>query len=381
VPSLVWYISAHGFGHATRDIEVLNEIGRTWPEVHLVVRTQVPDWFMRANLRVPVDLQPAETDPAVVQINSLTIDEAATAHRASAFYADFDTRVAREAGVLRHLDATAVVADIPPLACAAASRLAVPIIAFANFTWDWIYAGFPEFARVAPGVIETIGQAYAGVTHALRLPLSGGFATVRGTVVDLPLVARVSRRSRADVRLTLGIAPEELAVLSSFGGHGLPLDYNAIARSNRFRLIVTDFEQRDSAQAPNLLRLPSDTLSARGLRYEDLVAAADVVVSKPGYGIVSECVANGASLLYASRGRFAEQDVFEREMPRLLRCARIEQEDLLAGRWQTAVESLTAQPAPGAVAAGGARVAADAIQRIARYTLAALPPADDPATR
>ena len=29
------------------------------------------------------------------------------------------------------------------------------------------------------------------------------------------------------------------------------------------------------------------------LTYPDLVAAADVVVSKPGYGIVSECVANG----------------------------------------------------------------------------------------
>ena len=64
-----------------------------------------------------------------------------------------------------------------------------------------------------------------------------------------------------------------------------------------------------------------------GVRYEDLVAAADVVVTKPGYGIVSECIANGAALLYTSRGHFVEHDVFVSEMPRVLRCRFIDQQD------------------------------------------------------
>ena len=80
-----------------------------------------------------------------------------------------------------------------------------------------------------------------------------------------------------------------------------------------------------------------------GLKYEDLVAAADVVVSKPGYGIVSECVANGTALLYTSRGRFAEYDVMVAEMPRMLRCRHISREDLLAGEWRDDVEALLAQ--------------------------------------
>ena len=62
-----------------------------------------------------------------------------------------------------------------------------------------------------------------------------------------------------------------------------------------------------------------------GLRYEDLVAAVDVVVTKPGYGIISECVANDTALLYTSRGDFVEYDVLVREMPRVLRCAFIDQ--------------------------------------------------------
>ena len=35
-----------------------------------------------------------------------------------------------------------------------------------------------------------------------------------------------------------------------------------------------------------------------GVRYEDLVGAAEAVVTKPGYGIISECIANDAAVLY-----------------------------------------------------------------------------------
>jgi len=103
-----------------------------------------------------------------------------------------------------------------------------------------------------------------------------------------------------------------------------------------------------------------------GLKYEDLVAAVDVVVSKPGYGIVSECVANGTPLLYTSRGRFAEYEVMVAQMPGLLRCRHITQDDLLAGRWRAGVDSLLAQDdLPDRQRVDGAAVAARAILAMA----------------
>src|SRR5262249_18492493 len=99
---------------------------------------------------------------------------------------------------------------------------------------------------------------------------------------------------------------------------------------------------------------------------EDLVAAADVVLSKPGYGIVSECIANHAALLYTSRDRFIEYDVFTADMPHLLRCRLIAQEDLHAGRWLPAIEGLLAQTHPPAEPrVDGAEVAADAVLALA----------------
>jgi L-arabinokinase len=94
------------------------------------------------------------------------------------------------------------------------------------------------------------------------------------------------------------------------------------------------------------------------IRYEDLVGAVDVVASKPGYGIISECAANGTALLYTDRGRFCEYEVLVREMPRYLESAFIGQEDLRAGRWRDAVADLLGRPRRAAVPADGAAMAA-----------------------
>jgi hypothetical protein len=84
----------------------------------------------------------------------------------------------------------------------------------------------------------------------------------------------------------------------------------------------------------------------RGLRYEDLVHAVDAVVTKPGYGIISECIANQTAIVYTSRGRFPEYDVLVREMPRYLRSAYLDQSDFLAGHWRAALDASLTVPLP-----------------------------------
>ena len=96
------------------------------------------------------------------------------------------------------------------------------------------------------------------------------------------------------------------------------------------------------------------------MRYEDLVGAASAVVTKPGYGIIAESIANDTAVLYTSRGHFPEYDVLVEEMPRYLRTAFITQEDLFAGKWDSHLDKLLAQPKPKKKAeTNGASVAAD----------------------
>jgi len=313
-------------------------------DARIVVRTAAPERLFAPIAGAQLDVQPVEADTGLVQIDSLQIDEEESARQAARFHADFDRRVAEEAELLDRVKADVVVGDIPPLAFASAARAGVPSVAVGNFTWDWIYSVYPAFDRLAPGVIPAIRHAYASATLALRLPLHGGFEPMAAVTRDIPFIARRSTRDAADTRRALGLTGDRPAVLPSFGAYGADLPLALLRRSESFALV-------EPAPDP-----------PPGWLYQDLVAAADVVVSKPGYGIVSECVANDTALLYTSRGRFIEYDVFVAEMPHVLRCRYISQQDLLAGRWADAVEALLAQPAPAErPRVDGADVAADAI--------------------
>jgi L-arabinokinase len=374
---IAFYVSGHGFGHASRDVEVMHAIAEERPDARLVVRTAVPPGFFEVSARVPLDVQPAVTDSGLVQRDSVRFDEQATARAAREFYGSFDERVTSEAHLLSHLAPDIVVGDVPPLAFAAAQRAGVPSLLLANFTWDWIYESVPAIASSDVPVIGIMREAYATASGALRLPFHGGFESLRGRITDIPLIARRSSFGRVDARARLGIDPRRTVVLSSFGRYGMALPCDRIAGGGEFLLLVTELELDESGgHSPAIRHLRRDEWMRLGLRYEDLVAAADVVVSKPGYGIVSECIANGTALLYLPRERFVEQDVLVRDMPRFLRCRPFSIREFESGRWSGPVQALLEQPPPtGRLDLGGARAAAAAILSTAERRTWATSPA------
>jgi L-arabinokinase len=348
--SVVFYISGHGFGHASRSIECINAMIEQQSGLRVMVRSEVAPWLFQRTASPGVELVPGETDTGVVQIDSLRLDADTTIERATEFMRTFDTRVKAEVEFLRSVDARIVIADLPPLGIAAAHAAGLPSIGFGNFTWDWIYATY----RGSRDLARRIGEIYSHTTLALRLPMSGGFETM-SNVRDIPLVARHSRREPDNTRRALGIPIDARVVLVSFGGYGV-----------------------QGAAKPDIpgyhVLWPGDVdepaMYDAGYRYEDLVRAVDVVVTKPGYGIISECIANETALLYTSRGDFREYPVLVQEMPKYLRCAFIDHEDLFSGNWAPHLEHLLAQPPPQEKpATNGAAVAAEIIsQEIKRNT-------------
>jgi hypothetical protein len=242
-------------------------------------------------------------------------------------------------------------------------RLGVPSVAIGNFTWDWIYDTHPGLLDAAPWIPPLIRGAYAKASQALELPFAGGFEAFP-RVHRLPLIARRPTRSRDDTRTHFRIPLDRPAVLLSFGGYGMPnLDVSR-ADSHDWMVVATDrVLQVDPLAVPSrLVFIEEQQFISSRFRYEDLVAAVDVVMSKPGYGIVSECIACDTPLLYTSRGDFREYDIFVRDMPRYLRCRFLQPADLFAGRWRASLEALGAQPrAPEIMATNGAEEAVAAL--------------------
>lgn len=337
MPAVAFYISGHGFGHASRQIEIINALGRLRPDIRIVIRTSAARWLFDRTATPPLTFLPGACDTGVVQIDSLRLNERATIETAAAFAAVAPALAHTEAGILRQHGIDLVIADAPPLACEAAARAGIPAIVVANFTWDWIYAAYADDLRRAPELLPSIHAAYAKAEAAWRLPMHGGFDAFR-SIVDVPFVARHATHARDDTRRRLGLPLDRRLALASFGGVGLTtLDYERIDAGEDWQIVHTGTSG-----------LGESAIYDCGLRYEDLVAAVDVVVTKPGYGIIAECLANGPAILYTSRGRFPEYDVLVDAMPRLLRCAFIEQTDLLAGRWRDGLLRAINAPAPAA---------------------------------
>ena len=365
---IVFYVSGHGFGHTSRTVEVIHALLRAQPDTAVVVRTSAPPRLFERTLHGRVDVIPLQCDSGMVQVDSLNIDIQASIHQAAEFQARLPQLAAAQAAYLGTCGAHLVAGDIPPLAFVAAAAAGLPSVAIGNFTWDWIYDAYRQASTLE--LVRDIRQAYRNATRVLRLPMAGGFEGLEPIARDIPFIARRSGRDTDEVRQMLNLPRRgdgKPLVLMSFGGYGVSgLDTAALGRLKDYTVATTDIPAQEHTiqPAPGLLYISEHDLYGRGLRYEDLVRAADVVVTKPGYGIISEAIANDTALLYTSRGHFIEYDVLVREMPRYVRAQFIEQNDLLAGRWEKALDAVLAKPTPPEKPQlNGAEVAAEEMLR------------------
>ena len=370
---IVFYVSGHGFGHTSRAVEVIHAVLRARPDARIVVKTSAPHRLFARTLEGRCEVVELQCDAGMVQIDSLNLDASESVRRAVEFQRRLPALAEAEAAYLRGTGIRLAVGDIPPLTVAAARSAGIPSILIGNFTWDWIFEGYRDSA--AQAIARDIRRVYRDAAAALRLPMAGGFEGLEPITRDIPFIARQSRRTQDDVRHALGLPPRAAGkplVLMSFGGYGIAgLDTAALADLTDYTIATSDLSARNNAIGPadGLLYISEHQVYDSGLRYEDLVRGADVVITKPGYGIISEAIANGTALLYTSRGDFVEYDLLVREMPRYLRVKFIEQHQLLTGDWSAALAGLLSQAAPPEKPAlNGAEIAAEEILKLVTKT-------------
>ena len=329
---LAAYLSGHGFGHMVRLCEVLRRVRELFPRLPIEVAGVVPEPLVREEVADPLEVRTEPFDVGLVQRDALEVDEAATLERCRAFDLSWDDRADREADRLRLRGARLVLSDIPALPFDAAARAGVPAIGLANFSWSFIYthlsrriAGLEESARRA-------ARAYRSAELLLELPFACDLSEFPRRE-RVGFVARRARLGREEVRRRLGL-PSGPVALFSFGGSGLPW--------LRAEMLEPDLEVHYLLPG----ELPEGRLRALELRFPDVVGAVDVVVTKPGYGIVTDAIAAGTRMVYTERGDFPEYPILVREMPTYLACVHIPGPELRAGRVRAAIHRVLSQAMP-----------------------------------
>jgi len=234
-----------------------------------------------------------------------------------------DEIVERELAFVRANGIRLIVGDTPPLCFEIAARAAIPSVSITNFTWDVIYRAYAKTRGDFPSLIDEMTAFYAKATLALTLPYPCD-TTMFMRCRPIPWITRSSPLTKQAARKKLGLPAAATIALLSFGGLGLArLPWTKLSQQREFVFVGTG--ALDPAGAN--LRFFADRQS----QYEDLVRACDVIVSKPGYGIVADVLSHKVPLLYTDRGEFPEYPRLVRALHDCATSAYISQDELLGG--------------------------------------------------
>ncbi|MDP8215527.1 MAG: hypothetical protein RAO92_02505 [Candidatus Euphemobacter frigidus] len=326
--TVIFYISGHGFGHASRMAEVINALIRDHPDLKIFIKTSAPEWFFQEQIPGRFLFSRLECDTGVIQSDSLNLDPRRSLESYAGFLAGREKRATAEVRFLRGEGPGLIVGDIPPLAFAAADDAGIPSLGVANFSWDWIYEPYLDRYPEYRYLLTSIRSDYRKAGLLLRLPFAGEmteFAEIR----DVPLIARRSRRSKHEIKEMLSLPDDRPLIILSFGGFSLGEEY--YRRLTGIKDLIWLASERVGFDLEGSRNIRREELHRLGLGYPDLVKAADVVVTKPGYGILSECIANRTRMLYTSRGEFREYPILVEGIKRYLPSAFISQDKLRSG--------------------------------------------------
>jgi Glycosyl transferase family 1 len=351
--SILYYITDHGFGHTVRSVQVIRAVKRARPELSVHVRTTAPEWLIQ-HPQYPIYYSRQALDIGVIQRDTLQMELGETLSAWQALRSRAPKLIRQEVDFVRRHRIQLIVADIPALCFAVAEAASIPSVAVANFVWSWVYRAYlksyPDFLPL----IEELDGFYRKATLALTLPYACDMEIFlrRETI---PWIARTSDLSKEKARDRFGLPRFATIVLLSFGGFGMSrLPWNRFRELKDFIFITTG---RIKSSDGNVFVLP-DTQP----QYEDLVRAADVIVTKPGYGIVADIIAHRVPALYTDRGEFPE---YPRLVQALSECATahfISQRDLFSGAFCSEVPRLLERrPNWPDVPLDGATVAAEKI--------------------
>lgn len=328
--NIMFYITGHGFGHAVPMIEVIKKLKELSTDTSFFISTTVIEQLFKSNIEFGFKYNYRKNDVGAIQKDWFRIKKKETFEEYARFIKDKQNFISSQTEYVKDNNIAIIVSDIPALAFPVAKKSGIPGIAISNFTWDWIYSPFiseyPQYKYLIDGLKESYSQA----DILLQLPFHGDMS-VFPKIEDIPFITRRSSADRDDVLQMLNIDKNEKRkiVLVTFGGIEFSSPFlKELGECKNYLFIWCG--NTDGDLPSNIIIYPKISK----IQHHDLVKVSDLVISKPGYGIVSECIANRTPMMYTSRDDFIEYEILLEGMNKYMHSYFIPRDDMISGRWE-----------------------------------------------
>jgi hypothetical protein len=342
---LIATISSHGLGHLAQSAPVLNALRRRRPGLRLTVASMLDAQRLQARIEGEFRIEARALDIGFEMEDAFRLARAASAGAYRSFHARWEERITEACGWLAREQPDLVLANAAYLPLAAAARLGIPAYGMSSLNWADLFAHVFEGEAWMPDIHAQILDAYRSATAFIKL--TPGMA-----MPDLPNgrwagpVARLGARRGDELRSHCAAQPGQRMVLVAFGGidSRLPMEHWSFPGTLHW-LVPGAWQMRH----PRVTAIES-----LGWDFSDLIASADALIGKPGYGTFVEAACNGTPMLYATRPKWPEQDALIPWLHQHARAREVGEPALRRGDVAGDLDALWQQPTPSPVVANGA---------------------------
>ncbi len=349
---IAYYISSHGFGHAARTGPVLLQLHQNYD---LFIKTEIPaDYFQL--LEVDHSYIRYSGDTGCVQKNFIDIDRAETLKRFQIQAADREHRLKEETAWLEKNAIDLVISDVPCAPLAAARQAGCPALLLANFTWHDIYSGFPEIES-QPEILEILAEEYASASLQI-LPQAHLPNTLIEHQEEVGWISLKGQNIRGTLETPFQSDWSSKKVVFIYFGvfDSTQVDWKALGDLEEYLFLTRD-------PVPSDILPPNVKVVDERFLFPDLIASADLVMTKAGYSTFATALTHGKPILSCSRRDFREFEAMRAYLEDYRVGHIIPTDMFFAGDWGSELDRTVAMAVKGNVPLGGEKQVRSIVDR------------------
>lgn len=283
---IIYYITDHGKGHATRSLAIIKELQKSQFEV--IIRNS------NAKKMIEYEIPNAKIIPGITDVgpvinkDGMSIDEKKSNKEISKWVNNINLYSTKELELFSKIKPDLIISDISPMPLIAAKKFEVPSIAISNFSWYDVLKFLPR------EILEKLKISYNNADLAIKLPLGTEMAHFRNRKT-VGIVSRNISKNKKQIKQELDVKNTTRIVLFALGGSDHVLKCK---KGNNIEFITLNTKINSKIKT-----LPIHNVYDA----QNYVSMADLVVGKCGYGFISECLTNGTPFFYVASDSHAEQ--------------------------------------------------------------------------
>lgn len=293
--TIAFFISDHGFGHASRNIPIIRYILEATKDIRIIIKTGknqgqfIRDLVEDFNGRVTYFFQPMDVG-LVLKENSLDIDSEKLEEKVQDYISSFEEKVGKENEFLHYNNVNLIVSDIVPWIFKSAKECNIPSILISNFTWVGIYKEHLS-KEICDKYIECYKLADKALFYELYMEEMKDYIR---NYKEISLCSRDFDLEKADkIKQSFKRPIVYISV-----GRSVYLKNEIDVSSLNYNFIVTDGIK---LKGNNVHYLDKETPNT-----QDYLMASDFVITKAGWGTISEALLGEKKIAILSRDNVAE---------------------------------------------------------------------------